>query len=152
MLRVVLFISLALNCFAWEEHPNFSGTWHLSPELSDFGKATPPKSLVSRIRHQDPALIVNSTTTDGKGTQQSEYRWWTDGYPCANTIRGIEYATRVVWDGHTLLATSTASNQQGPIEIADHWSISKDGKTLKVGRVLKIAGARVEQTYVYTRK
>ena len=153
MTRFLLFIGLvaAVGCAAGT-HPDFTGTWQLSPTASDFGTATPPRAMVSRIRHKEPAFIVNSTVLNAMGEQESEYRWWTDGKTSSNTVGGLTFTTKVVWEGSTLVATSSTTGQQGPIEMTDRWSLTADGKTLKVFRVLKTGGRSVEQSYVYERK
>ena len=153
MTRFLLFIGLvaAAGCAA-DIHPDFSGTWQLSLTASDFGTATPPRAMVSRIRHKDPAFIVNSTVVNALGEQESEYRWWTDGKTSSNTVGGLNFTTKVVWEGSTLVATSSTTGQQGPIEMTDRWSLTPEGKTLKVSRVLKTSGRIVEQTYVYQLK
>ena len=152
MTRALLIFCSFATSFAAAPHPDFSGTWHLSPAASNFGPATPPRSLVSRIRHLEPALIVTSTTVDARGEQLSEYRWWTDGYPCANSVRGLDFSTKVVWEGSTLVSTSKANDQQGLIEMTDRWTLTGNGKTLRVSRNFKTGGKIVEQTYVYERK
>ncbi len=153
MTRILLFFGLvaAAGCAA-DKHPDFTGTWQLSTTASDFGTATPPRAMVSRIRHKEPAFIVNSTVVNATGEQESEYRWWTDGKTSSNTVGGLTFTTKVVWEGSTLVATSSTTGQQGPIEMTDRWTLSAVGSTLKVSRVLKTGGRVVEQSYVYERK
>lgn len=151
-MRTLLFLTVAAAAFSADGHPDFSGTWQLNPAASNFGPAAPPRAMISRIRHHEPALIVSSTVIDAKGEQNSEYRWWTDGYPCGNSVRGLDFATKVVWEGSILVANSAANGPQGPIEMTDRWSLSADHRTLKIMRVLKTGGKEVEQTYVYERK
>lgn len=153
MTRLLLFAGLvaAAGCAA-DKHPDFTGIWQLSPTASDFGTATPPRAMVSRIRHKEPAFIVNSTIVNVTGEQASEYRWWTDGKTSSNSVGGLNFTTKVVWEGSALVATSSTTGQQGPIEMTDRWTLSADGSTLKVSRVLKTGGRQVEQSYVYERK
>ena len=153
MTRILLFVGLvaAAGCAA-DTHPDFTGTWQLSIAASNFGTATPPRAMVSRIRHKEPAFIVNSIVVNAMGEQESEYRWWTDGKTSSNTVGGLNFTTKVVWEGSTLVATSSTTGQQGPIEMADRWTLTTDGSTIKVSRVLKTGGRVIEQSYVYERK
>ncbi len=148
----IFLISLLIPMMAEAQLPNFSGTWKLLPQLSNFATATPPKAMTMNIRHQEPALMVQSTTTTAQGEQASEYRWWTDGYPSANTIRSIDYKTNVSWNGKALISNSKATTSQGPIDMTDAWTLTKSGKQLQISRVLLIRGQQVEQTYIYEKQ
>ena len=148
----IFLLSLFIPMMAEAQHPNFSGTWKLLPQLSNFATATPPKAMTMNIRHQEPALMVQSTTTTAQGEQASEYRWWTDGYPSANTIRSIDYKTNVSWNGKVLVSNSNATTPQGPIDMTDSWTLTNGGKQLQISRVLLIRGQTVEQVYVYQKQ
>ena len=143
---------LLLPMMAEAQLSNFSGTWKLLPQVSNFGTAPPPKAMTMNIRHQEPALMVQSTTTTAQGEQASEYRWWTDGYPSANTIRSIDYKTNVSWNGRVLVSNSKATTPQGPIDMTDTWTLTKAGKQLQISRVLLIRGQQVEQVYIYEKQ
>lgn len=96
--------------------------------------------------------MVRSVTTTAQGEQASEYRWWTDGYPSANTIRSIDYKTLVNWERGTLVSKSKATTAQGPIEMTDNWTLTEGGKRLSINRILRVGDRQVEQTYSYDRQ
>ena len=148
----IFLLSVFVPIMAEAQHPNFSGTWKLQPQLSNFATATPPKAMTMKVRHQEPALMVQSTTTTAQGEQASEYRWWTDGYPSANTIRSIDYKTNVSWNGKMLVSNSKATTPQGPIDMTDNWTLTNGGKQLQISRVLLIRGQQVEQAYIYEKQ
>ncbi len=149
---IFVVILMVFPTVAEAQHPNFTGNWKLVPQASNFATAVPPKAMTMSINHRDPALMVRSVTTTAQGEQVSEYRWWTDGYPSANTIRSIDYKTLVNWERATLVSKSKATTAQGPIEMTDNWTLTEGGKRLSIYRILRVGDRQVEQTYSYDRQ
>ena len=149
---IFVFILMAFPMAGQAQHPNFTGNWKLVPEASNFATAVPPKAMTMSIQHREPALMVRSVTTTAQGDVASEYRWWTDGYPSANAVRGVDYKTLVNWEGALLVSKSKATTPQGPIEIADSWTLTEGGKRLSISRALRVNDRLVQQTYSYVRQ
>ena len=124
----------------------------LNTQASDFGGGQPPTSMIVKITHRDPALIVVSRTAGPQGDQAGEYRWWTDGYLSKNTIRNIEYSNTVIWEGSSLVAVSKATTPQGLVQMTDRWNLADAGKQLVVSRSLMVSGKNVKQQYVYQKQ
>jgi hypothetical protein len=80
-------------------HPNFTGTWILRKELTDFGIPNPTQ-IVDVIGHSGADLTISRTTTHATGSVSSftgVYR--VDGAPYTNHAA----ISRLNWDGFALV-------------------------------------------------
>jgi hypothetical protein len=142
----------AMTVAAAADHPNFSGTWRLDTEKSQFGKGyRVPTRQIDTIVHHDPELEV---------TQDEEYatipkelhgtmKYTTDGKVCTNVILGYTFTSTVKWDGSELVVDSKSDYEDTPIRLLDHWSLSADGKVLTVHRHFESPSRKVDQVLVF---
>jgi hypothetical protein len=114
--------------------PDFSGSWKMNAEKSDFGPMPAPDKLEQTITHADPNLTVNSTTAGPQGETKSELKYTVDGKDSVNTIRGAEFKSVAAWDGDTIVIKSKREVQGMEISLIETWSLSTDGKVLTVLR------------------
>ena len=131
-----------------QSKPNFSGTWKLNAEKSDFGAMPGPKSRTDKIDHQDPDLKVTSTVETQKGEYTSNLKYTTDGKESTNQMRNNPVKSTAKWDGDALAIDSKANFNGNDVTIKDKWSLSKDGKTLTINRQLEGPQGKAEQKVV----
>ncbi len=147
----LLLAFLALSALAADPKPNFSGSWILIVAKSDFGTAPAPQSMVTKIDHKEPRILVRSTVTNAQGAYDSEYRYVTNGSENTNTIRGSEIKSHVTWEGAVLKVAAHAVNGGSQVDFADEWVLSAGKTTLTITRVISAPQGRVQQRYVYER-
>lgn len=136
---------------AADSKPNFSGSWRLAVAKSDFGSAAAPLSMLTKIDHKEPEILVRSAVTTAQGAYDSEYRYVTDGRENTNTIRGSEIKSRVRWEGSVLKVLAHAMNGGSQVEFADEWTLSTDKKALTMARIISAPQGKVQQRYVFER-
>ena len=110
------------------DRPNFSGTWKLDTEKSDYGRIQPPQKLERVITHNDPSLKIKTTQTGPQGPITTELSYTTDGKESVNTIRGTEVKITAHWDKDALLVEST----RGQLKQDERWTLSPDGRILTI--------------------
>jgi len=125
-----------LTCFPFflsaAEKPNFSGTWKLDAEKSDYGRLQPPQKYERSITHNDPSLKIKTTQTGPQGPISTEMSYTTDGKESVNNIRGADVKITAHWDKETLLVESSRSVQGAELKQNEKWTLSPDGKVLTI--------------------
>jgi hypothetical protein len=114
--------------------PDFSGTWKLNIEKSNFGPIPAPKSRVDKIQHKDPSLQFTSTRVTEEGEETVTLTLTTDGKENTNSVRGTEVKSTGKWEGAALVIDSKANIGGNELSIKDKFTLSEDGKTLTVAR------------------
>ena len=153
LLQTALLLCAALSIVNAQDNkpaakPNFSGTWKLNVEKSNFGPTPAPQSIIDVIDHKDPALHMASTRVVDGVEDKNNLSWTTDGKDSSNTMRGNEVKSKVTWDGATLLFDSTVDVQGSTITLKDKWTLSADGKTLTMARHFVTLEGEADATYV----
>jgi hypothetical protein len=132
VLAAALVLQSALHAQA---KPDFSGTWTLVPDKSDFGQMPAPATMVRTITHKDPSFkVVTKQTGSAMGDTTVETAFTTDGKPASNTVQGSAMSTTGKWDGTAVLFHSTLNVQGNDLTIDDRYELSDAGKTLTVMR------------------
>lgn len=129
-MRLLLLFSLV--CGAWAADVNFSGTWKMNAQASDFGNLPAPTSLTRTIDHSEPKIRVQTVQSGARGEVKSDYSYTTDGKPFTQSGSNGDVKGSARWNGDTLIVQSTRQVQTIEIRQEDHWTLSKDGKVLKV--------------------
>ncbi len=119
----------ALTAFAADK-PNFSGTWKLNVDKSDFGPMPKPEKADFVIVHKDPELNVKQTAVGSMGEVTSDVKILTDGTEFTNNTRGQEVKGTAKWEGQTLVVTQHLDMQGTTVTFVQKWSLSEDGKTI----------------------
>ncbi len=136
-----------------DSHPNFSGTWVMNAEKSDWGGVDVPDSMRYVIHHSGASLVLISTqdavtkrlarTTDGQERMTEE-------------DEDSEIWTRVYWEGKTLVwegrRKAKPARQIDPVSWTSRWSLSDDGKVLTVQRQITVVQGTLKQTLVFDKK
>ncbi len=134
MLRKI-FITLSIALLATgagfaQAKPDFSGTWKLNVEKSDFGPLPAPTSRMDVIQHADPSLKDSVTAEAAQGKQNYAATYTTDGKEVTNKMGPREMKSIVTWDAATLVMNSKTNFNDNEVTIKSVWSLSADGKTL----------------------
>ena len=83
--------------------PDFSGSWVLDKEKSDFGGTPAPESMTEVIEHHEPRIVITTTTKQSSGEDRRVVRLTTDGAENANEFAGHEVKTKTHWDRDKLV-------------------------------------------------
>ena len=154
-MRWTFFAALALSApvgASAQAVPNFSGTWALQVDKSDFGMMGGPTSRTDVIDHQEPKLTIKRTITGPNGEITSNLVYAVDGKPYKNTVANAETTSTLSWDGQTLVMVTLYPSPQGEATITDRYTLSADGKTLTQDRSVAIQGQNLAQKMVLTRQ
>ena len=131
--KIFITVSIALltACAGFaQSKPDFSGTWKLNVEKSDFGPLPAPTSRLDVIQHADPSLKDTVTAEGAQGKQNYTASYTTDGKEVTNKMGPREMKSIVTWDAATLVMNSKANFNDNEVTIKSVWSLSADGKTL----------------------
>jgi len=136
-LRILILVATLL-CLAATvaARPNFTGKWKLDHEKSYMGPLEDLTMVTRDIRHDDPRLIINVETTSAKGKQSGEMLFLTQGEEATNTVSGVESTGHVMWLGDHLLMKTTRNWAGQPTTLVELWTLSEDGKTLRIDAVV----------------
>jgi len=130
-----LLVAVSLTVSA-QAPPDFSGTWKMSAEKSNFGEMPAPENLQQIVTHSDPQIRVQSTQTGDFGEWVNDFTFTTDGNECQNASGDIKIRSNVTWQGPQLHFDSTMDFQGSSVKVKDTWSLSPDGTELTIDRVL----------------
>jgi hypothetical protein len=131
-MRFFLAALLSATLLLAADKPNFSGTWKMNAEKTDYGKIPKPQNFERKIEQKDPELNVTATFTGQNGPVTTNFKHYTDGRESVNNIRGSEIRTKATWDGNTLVLDSVRKVQNADVTTHEKWSLSEDGKELTI--------------------
>ncbi len=114
--------------------PNFSGSWKLNVNKSDFGPMPAPDSRSDTITQADPEIKDSFTQSGQMGEITADVKYLTDGTETTNTLRGNEIKSVAKWEGDELVVASKTSFNGAGVTFNDRWTLSADGKTLTIQR------------------
>ena len=135
MFRNVIAATLALAACAFslaaQGKTNYSGTWKLNADKSDFGPLPPTANRTDVIDHSEPNLKVHTTADDPtQGQQDYTLSMTTDGKEVTNHVADIEVKNTANWEGANLVVGTKLSVQGADLAVKATWLLSDDGKTL----------------------
>ncbi len=130
LMSTLLVIAAASTMAVAGDKPDFSGTWKLDTDKSVFGPLPPPNSLVSKIKHSDPELVIETTQDGAQGEQTSTAKYSTDGTETTNSMQGNEVKSKANWDGKVLVVNSNLDAGGAQVKLVAKYSLSDDGKVL----------------------
>jgi hypothetical protein len=131
---------------------DFSGTWVLNIEKSNFGGEQPPTSKVQRVEQKGTELTVTIDEADYRGKVHGVARYATDGQEAVNDVLGNPMTSSISWEGAVLVMRTWGKFGEADITLSDRWSLSPDGKTLTMAREFRGHGRVVSQTLVFDRR
>jgi|SRR6266850_5300425 len=111
---------------------DFSGAWKANLEKSHILSAR-PKAMMVKIDHSDPELLVEMVITQMNGIEDRlVFRGLTSGEEVTNLVGGLHLRSRSRWMGTELLIESWMNLGGREGHFRDYWSLSSDGRTLKM--------------------
>jgi len=132
VLSILALASLTATLASAADKPNFSGSWKLNTDKSDFGPVPPPEKMARTITHADPSLKYSSVSVGPQGEQKTEASYTTDGKESVNKLGGAEIKGVAAWDGENLTIKYKREVQGMDISFAENWTLSADGKVLTI--------------------
>ncbi len=129
-LAISLCLSLCTSGALAADKPNFSGSWKLNVEKSDFGPMPKPQRVEFVLTHKDSQLNVKSTAQTQSGEVTNEVKILTDGAEFTNDLHGQQVTGTAKWEGKTLVVTQKATMQGTEIVVVTRWTLAEDGKNL----------------------
>ena len=137
LMTVKLATLIALCTVIWLPHralaqgtrPDFSGSWVLNKEKSDFGGTPAPESMTEVIEHREPKIVITTTTKQSSGEDRRVVRLTTDGADNSNEFAGHQVKTTTHWDRDKLV---TVVQDQSGRQFTETRILSADRKTQTV--------------------
>jgi hypothetical protein len=151
--RIAILALVALSAAAFlSAKPNFTGEWVMNPAQSDFGPIPAPTKMVRTIQHDEPNLHIRNQQSGAQGDITTELKYTTDGKESTNTTRGGEVKGTCKWEGDSLVIESKRTIQSMEITQVDRWTMSEDGKSMKVESSLKTPQGDFNLTVAFDKK
>ena len=129
-------ILLTLLCFTVSitaaGKPDFSGSWKLDPQKSNFGPLPVPTKYERVVEHVGPAIHVTTQQATGSGGQVIETRFHTDGEYVANSYQSGAARVSGRWDGDRLEVETRRELKGKPLTSVEIWTLSADRHTLTI--------------------
>ena len=152
LLSITFLIALPLVSGFAQPKTDFSGTWKLNVEKSDFGILGGPSSRTDVITHKDPSISNNVTSDGEQGKQQYTVSYTTDGKEAVNKIGPREVKSTVKWAGSNLVVSSKFAYNDMDVTTEGVWALSPDGKTLTINVHFTSAMGETDQKYVFEKQ
>jgi hypothetical protein len=151
---MVRFVTLCvLGAALLQAKPDFSGEWKMDAKQSDFGSMPAPESMVVRIDHKDPEFKVRTQQTGGPiGDFTADAFYSTDGKERTNSFQGNTSKSTHQWDDEAIKGVTRLDYQGRDVGITERWSLSGDGKILRIERRVTTPQSTVDQTVVLIRQ
>lgn len=130
---------------------DFSGTWKIVLDKSDFGPMPPPEKVEQIVEHKENDLKVNVTQVGQQGEIKLELNYSTEK-ETTNTFRNAPMKSTAKWDGDKLVVVSKIEFQGNEIVIQDTWSLADEGKTLVMDRKLNTPQGDLEMKQVFSKQ
>jgi len=148
----VLLAALGMGAAGAQAKPNFSGSWKLVADKSDFGFFPLPDKYEQEIQHEDPELKVKQTQSNQQGEITVEFVYSTDGKETSNQIRNTAVKTVMNWDEDALKMEYRLNFQGNDVVITERWTMAEDGKTYSVSRKIASPQGDIEMKLVLEKK
>lgn len=135
-----------------QSKPNFSGTWKLNVEKSDFGVLPPSNARTDVVDHQDPNLKISVSDDGAQGQQNYTLVMTTDGKEALNKPGGLEMKSVATWNANNLVVNTKLQFQGSDVAIKTSWTLSDDGKTLTENAHLESPMGETDQKMVFEKQ
>jgi hypothetical protein len=124
-------VALVLFCLSpgvAQTKPNFSGTWKMNPQKSQFGPSGGPGAITIKFDQQEGALSEVLMINDGGGDNTIEAKYTLDGKE-SDIALGSESARALArWEGESLVIDWKG----GGLGFRRKFTLSGDGKTMTI--------------------
>jgi hypothetical protein len=148
-----IFAMLALAAAPALAKPDFTGDWKLNTAKSTFGDIPAPDSMSIKIDHAEPKLTTVSKQSGQMGDIEMHATYTTDGKECTNEgFQGAPFKSTVKWDGDNLALETKGQIGDMDFSMTQKWTLSDDGKTLKVVQHIATSMGEFDQTLVFDKQ
>ena len=155
MKKTVLFLTFFLifaGCVFAQANPDYSGSWTLNTEKSQLDSMQQIQMMTIKVA-QSPSRLTVETLIQRKSQSDSKNKvrggegtatYPLDGNELSVDVNGVNGKTpvkingQILSDGRLSLKSSRTAIHRGvefTLIVKDTWSLSADGKTLKINRV-----------------
>ncbi|MBI4908289.1 MAG: hypothetical protein HY820_31980 [Acidobacteria bacterium] len=152
LLALAAVTAVALTATPAAAKPDFSGSWKLVADKSDFGPMPVPDKMEYAIEHKDPEVKAKVTQANQQGEATVEQTYSTDGKETTNTLRGNPVKSTTKWDGDKMVINSKIDFQGNEITLSDAWVLAEDGKTVTITRKINSPMGELEQKIVLAKQ
>jgi hypothetical protein len=128
IVSALLVVAALAGTAAAADKPNFSGEWKMNAAKTNFGPLPPPTSIVRKVTHAEPSLVIVEEQQGDLGTQNTTRKYTTDGKDTSFEANGAEVKGSAVWDGNVIVVTSSVDAVG--LKFIDRMNLSEDGRTL----------------------
>ena len=149
VLLTVACLSLSVPASA---RPDYSGVWKLDYSKSYLGPMADQKTMVLDVTHDDPRLIVTSRYRLAGREESEEMRLLTQGEEMVFVLNGKETRGHALWFGDHLFLTTTQPIAGIEAKIEELWTLSADGRTLRIHAVVTTPKGREELLGVFEKQ
>jgi hypothetical protein len=134
--------TIASPLAAQSAHPDFSGKWALDPKSIEGPMAGTQATMM--VVQDAKLLKIDQTVSSPMGDQKSSLVFNLDGSPSKNTVAAqgmsLELNSIAAWEAGALVVKTTADIQGQSLTQNERWTLSPDGKTIKLVRDASAAG------------
>jgi len=151
-LALVLAATPVLGAAAGQsERPDFTGTWKLDMEASEFGNIPGghPTSRTDVIELGPKSVRQVLYLDNGGKLDTTTYRYSTDGSESVNQVAGSEIKSVVRWEGDSLHVDSRTKILLFEMKLAETWRLSADGLRLTMRRTVKYPLGEGKQVLIF---
>lgn len=137
------------------DRPDFTGTWVLSIDDSEFGMSPAPDSAVIEIERADDhvTMVRTSHHPAAGGMNATSFDMPADGETHDATMGEDTTDASVEWDGVVLQVWIVAESSVGEVDVSERWGIDADGTQLTVDRLIEVPNmGEFEQTLVFDKR
>lgn len=145
---VAFLASILLGTFASASTPDFSGTWRLNVQRSQYG-ANPPARRFDKIQQNTAKLTVRWLESYEFYNRDGNETYSLDGKPFIDDSRQYPITSICKWEGGVLTIEARWRDENGDHVQRDRWSLSDGGKVLTIQRRTEGRGSPGEQTLVF---
>jgi hypothetical protein len=138
-MKIVGVLLLSLAAVA-QDKPNFTGTWLLAIEKSDFSHFPVPDAQTNVIEHKGPNIKLTQTIRSASvpgGEASWERHYTTDGKESVNRLGPRDAKSTSKWAGNKLIIVTKLETPDGTSEIEESWELTDGGKQMVVSRDFK---------------
>ncbi|HEX8638087.1 MAG TPA: hypothetical protein VF692_08500 [Pyrinomonadaceae bacterium] len=157
---ILALLALNLNAASLLVKTDFSGTWTLDKAKSE--GLPPSMEQTVTVTQKDDKITVETKSVTDKGEQTSSDSYTVDGKETEytpkvpNNVTNAKAKRSVKWttDGFEVLETITGDTPTGAVTVVTmrKWSLSADGKTLKIDLTQKLPDGTREIKRTFTKK
>ena len=127
---------------------DFSGTWLLNAQSSDFGMFPAPEKMTYRISSEDSRLVIEWEFSGTRGTMTGTATYRTDGGEVTNTFGKLSLTSKAHWEDAVLKVKSWGDMGDDRLEFKDSFILETPTR-LKVERVVDGPGGTMNQLMVF---